>query len=160
MTEAEDSVDPASVVADAAVLAADLLVGDDARTALDHVRRHSWMTLLASDELLADAQAVIVALADTSLAADWYQHIDELRTPVSHPSQDHPALATAYRGNAAHLLSFDDGLTSASANLSMQAHMDLSVRSPTAFARLFDPEPLYESLHNDEYPGPDRDPRA
>ena len=54
--------DPTWVVADADVLAADLLCGEaaenPARTALDHVRRHSWMSLVASDPLLDDAQAV------------------------------------------------------------------------------------------------------
>lgn len=158
----DDATGPASpsrVVADADVLAADLLVGDSARAALDHVRRHGWMTLLASDRLLDDAEAVIRDLATPALARDWRERITSAVEPVSHPDGDHPALATALHGNAAHVLSFDETLTSASANRSLQPRMTVSVRTPDAFARLFDPASLYESLHGETYPGPDRDPR-
>jgi hypothetical protein len=79
---------------------------------------------------------------------------------VEHPPEDHPGLAAAYRGEATHLLSYDDALRSAKTGLSIQPHADLSVRPPDAFARLFDPEALYEATHDDAYPGPDRDPRA
>ncbi|MBX0322363.1 hypothetical protein EGH21_04880 [Halomicroarcula sp. F13] len=159
MTEAG----PARVVADADVLAADLLCGDAdnaAREALDHVRRHSWVTLVASDPLLDDAEAVIRDLSDDSLAADWRERVEAEREPVDHPEGDHPALASAYRGDAAHVLTFDEGLRSAKTGLSLQPHMQVSVRSPDAFARLFDPEPLYEVVEGGAYPGPDRDPRA
>jgi len=152
--------DPTRVVADADVLAADLLVGGDARDALDHVRSHSWMTLVASDALLADAEAVIADLADDALATDWRERVERERAAVDHPDGDHPGLASAYRGRAAHLLSFDEGLGSAGANLSLQAHMQVSIRTPDAFARLFDAAALYEATHDDDYPGPDRDPRG
>jgi len=150
---------PARIVADADVLAADLLVGGAAREALDQIRRHGWLELVASDPLLDDAVAVITELADEQLAADWRAKITAERVAVSHPEGDHPALASAYRGGAAHLLTFDEGLTSAAANRSLQEHMALSIRTPDAFATLFDPASLYESLHDDAYPGPDRDPR-
>jgi predicted nucleic acid-binding protein len=152
--------DPTRVVADADVLAADLLVGGAARDALDHVRAHSWLALLASDPLLDDAEAVIAALADPDLAADWRERIAADRERVDHPADDHPGLASAYRGGAAHLLTFDEGLSSAGANLSLQSHVQISIRSPDAFARLFDPAPLYEATHDGDYPGPDRDPRG
>ena len=45
----------ARVVADADVLAADLLVGGSAREALDIVRRHSWLEFVVTDSLLNDA---------------------------------------------------------------------------------------------------------
>jgi predicted nucleic acid-binding protein len=151
---------PARVVADADALAADLLVGGPAREALDHVRSHGWMELVASDELLGETEAVIAALADDDLASAWRERIEAKRVAVSHPPEDHPALASAYRGGAAHLLSFDETLTSAATNRSLQSRVSLSVRTPDAFAALFDPESLYESLHEDPYPGPDRDPRA
>lgn len=151
----QGGANPARIVADADVLAADLLVGGTARTALDHVRRHSWLTLVASDHLLDDAAAVVAQLSDDSLAADWRELVESERVVVSHPPTDHPALASAYRGDAAHLLSFDESLTSAGANLSIQSHASLSIRTPDAFVTLFDPESLYESLHDDEYPGPD-----
>ncbi|WP_336328102.1 DUF7384 family protein [Halovenus sp. HT40] len=155
-----NEANPARIVADADVLAADLLVGGPAREALDHIRRHDWVELLASDPLLDDAEAVITALTDDDLAAAWRDRIERERVAVTHPEGDHPALASAYQGEAAHLLTFDDDLSSAATNRSLQPHMTLSIRSPDAFARLFDSESLYESIHDDEYPGPDRDPRA
>jgi hypothetical protein len=151
-----NNANPARIVADADVLAADLLAGGAAREALDHVRRHSWLDLLASDQLLDDATAVIGSLADEHLATDWRALAARERVPVSHPDGDHPGLATAYRGEAAHLLTFDPDLASASTNLSVQPYAALSIRPPAAFARLFDAESLYESLHDDSYPGPDR----
>lgn len=153
---------PARVVADADVLAADLLCGpeSDARAALDHVRRHSWVTLVASDHLLADATAVIADLADDDVAADWRARIEPDCEIVDHPPDDHPALASAYRGGAQHLLSYSDDLRSARTGASLNHHMSLSVRPPDAFTRLFDPESLYPVVEDGAYPGPDRDPRA
>ena len=152
---------PARVVADADVLAADLLCGESpAREALDHVRRHSWVQLVASDALLDDAEAIIADLADSKLGADWRERIAAERELVDHPAGDHPALASAYRGEAAHLLSYDEGLRSAATGQSLQPHMQVSIRPPDAFARLFDPESLYEAVESGAYPGPDRDPRA
>jgi predicted nucleic acid-binding protein len=150
------TANPARVVAGADVLAADLLVGGAAREALDPVRRHSWVELLASDQLLEDTAAVVRTLATEQLAEDWRALVTRERVPVSHPDGDHPGLATAYRGDAAHLLTFDPDLASARTNLSVQPYAALSIRPPAAFARLFDPASLYESLHDDAYPGPDR----
>ncbi|WP_318568138.1 DUF7384 family protein [Salinigranum marinum] len=151
---------PARVVADADVLAADLLVGGPSRAALDHVRQHSWVTLVASDALLDDAEAVVSAVADDALATDWRAHVEAWREPVDHPDGDHPGLASAYRGGAMHLLSFDDRLASAKAGASLQGYVPLSVRHPRAFATLFDAESLYREVVGGSYPGPDRDPRA
>ncbi len=152
--------DPTRVVAGADVLAADLLVGGGAREALDRVREHSWMTLVASDRLLADAEAVVATLADSDLAAAWRTRIESERAAVEHPAGDHPGLASAYRGGAAHLLTYDEGLGSVATNLSVQPHLQLSIRPPDAFGLLFDPASLYESTHEGTYPGPDRDPRV
>jgi hypothetical protein len=154
------SPDPARVVADADVLAADLLCGGTARQALDHCRRHSWVQLVATDELLADAEAVIEGLADTSLATDWRAKVDPWRVRVEQPAGDHPALASAHVGAAAHLLSFDERLRSAKVGTSLRKYVDVSVKHPRAFARLFDPERLYPAVADGEYPGPDHDPRA
>ncbi|WP_262178947.1 DUF7384 family protein [Haloarcula laminariae] len=151
---------PARVVADADVLAADLLCGGAARAALDHVRRHSWVALVASDVLLDDAEAVVAELADSDLAADWRERIEREREPVDHPEGDHPALASAYRGEAGHVLSYDEELRSAKTGLALNEHMQVSVRTPDAFAALFDAEALYELVEGGAYPGPDRDPRA
>jgi len=156
MTEAS----PARLVADADVLAADLLVGGDAREALDHVRRHSWLTLLTSEPLLDDTEAVVAELADPALAAAHRDRLESATERVDHPAGDHPGLATAYRGGAAHLLSYDESLRSAKTGLSIQPHAELSIRPPDAFARLFDPESLYDLVVGGEYPGPDSDPRG
>ena len=152
--------DPTRIAADADVLAADLLVGGAARAALDHVRSHSWLTLVASDRLLDDAAAVIAELGGSDLAATWRERIEAERDGVEQPTGDHPGLASAYRGEAAHLLTFEESLTSAKTGLSLQPQADLSVRSPDAFATIFDAAALYEATHDGEYPGPDRDPRG
>ncbi len=110
--------------------------------------------------LLEDARTVVESLADATLAADWRERIGRERAAVEHPPGDHPALASAYRGGAAHLLTYDEGLRSAKTGASLQSHMSLSVRPPDAFARLFDPEALYEAVEGGTYPGPDRDPRV
>jgi len=151
---------PARVTADADVLAADLLVGGPARAALDHVREHSWVTLVASDPLLDDAAAVIRSLGDDDLAREWRARIEREREPVDHPAEDHPALASAYRGGAMHLLTLDDSLLSASAGATLRGRVETSPRHPRAFASLFDAESLYREVVGGEYSGPDREPRG
>lgn len=147
------------VVADADVLAADLLVGGDARDALDIIRAHSWIELIASDPLLADAQAVIATLATDELASDWRETIETERLAVDQPSEDHPALASAYQSEAAHILSFDEQLQSVTTGATLKQHVDTSVKHPDAFAHLFDPEQIHEVVFDEPYPGPDRNPR-
>lgn len=153
-------VDPTRVVADADVLMADLLVGGPSRRALDHVRRHSWMTLIVSGPLLDDAESGIGRLSDPEFAADWRTRVAALATTVEHPAGDHPALGCVRAAAAAHLLSLNPELTGAATNRSLQRWVDVSVRSPDAFDRLFDPSSLYEVAVGGEYPGPDRDPRS
>jgi hypothetical protein len=157
---AADGPDPARVVADADVLAADLLVGGAARDALEAIWRHEWVTLVASDPLLADAAAVIERLADASLAADWRAAVDGWRRRVEQSPGDHPAVASAAAGEAAHLLSFDERLGSAATGASLRPYVDTSVKHPRAFARLFDPERLHPVVVGGPYPGPDRPPRG
>lgn len=150
---------PARVVADADVLAADLLVGGASRQALDMLRSHSWTTLVASDPLLEDAVETITQTSSEELATAWRNRIEGWREPVEHPVEDHPALASAYRGGAMHVLSLDPSVTTADAATHLRDHFPVSVREPTAFAAIFDPERLYPSVVGDEYPGPDRNPR-
>jgi predicted nucleic acid-binding protein len=151
--------DPATVVADADVLAADLLAGGDARRALDHLRSHAWTTLVASDPLLDDAEAIVGELAADALAGDWRERVEQWRTPVDHPPDDHPALASAYHGGAMHVLTLDESLLGARAGVAVRSRVETSVRHPKAFATLFDAESLYREVVGGEYPGPDRDPR-
>lgn len=151
---------PARVVAGADVLAADLLAGGPSRAALDHVREHSWLTLVASDYLLDDAAAVIRALGDDTLVRDWRARIERECESVDHPAEDHPALASAYRGGAMQLLTLDDSLLSASAGAALRGRVETSPRHPRAFDTLFDAESLYREAVGGEYPGPDRNPRG
>ncbi len=158
LTETDPS--PARVVADADVLAADLLVGGAAREALDDLWRHTWTTLVASQPLLEDTTAVIATLANDDLAADWASEITEWTESVTHPSGDHPALGSAYRGGAMHVLSFDTDLTAPRTGAALNARFSISVREPAAFTTLFDPANLYSEVMGDGYPGPDRPPRS
>ena len=151
---------PTRVVADSDVLAADLFVDGTARAALDRVRAHSWLTLVASDDLLDDAEGVVADLADDDLAADWRATVATLVAHVDQPAGDHPALASAYRGGAMHVLSFDDRLTGVAGNRRVRDRVETTVRHPDAFVALFDPAKLYPEVGEGEYPGPDRDPRA
>jgi hypothetical protein len=151
--------DPAAFAADADVLAADLFVDGGARRALDAARAHDWVTLVASEALLDDAEAVVSSLGDDALAADWRRRVAALATVVDHPDGDHPALASAVNAGAAHVLSYDDRLRSAAAGATLSGRVDVSVKSPAAFARLFDAESLYPAVVGGEYPGPDHDPR-
>jgi predicted nucleic acid-binding protein len=155
-----DEPNPARVVADADVLAADLLVGGYAREAIDIIRAHSWVSLVASDPLLADTRAIIARLADADLAEAWRERVDDLRIRVEHSPGDHPALASAAAGNAAHVLSFDEALRDAKTGVRIRERVATSVKHPQGFCRLFDSETLYPTVVGGEYPGPDRDSRS
>ncbi|WP_459881002.1 DUF7384 family protein [Halorubrum gandharaense] len=150
---------PARVVADADVLAADLLVGGTPREALDRLRRHSWTTLVASDALLNDAEAVITMLSDAELAGGWRTRMERWREPVTHVAGDHPALASAYHGGAMQVVSLDPSLTGPAAGAGLRGRFAVSVREPRAFAAVFSPARLHPEVVGGEYPGPDRDPR-
>lgn len=156
---AHDHAGVARVVADADVLAADLFVGGPSRDALDVVRAHSWVTLVASDPLLSDAAAVIEALADASLASDWREKVEEIADVVDHPTEDHPAIASAYHGEARHVLTLDETLSSAAAGVAVRARVETSIKHPAAFAQRFDPASIYPLVVGGAYPGPDRDSR-
>ncbi|MCF2206595.1 hypothetical protein KVP02_02780, partial [Halobacterium salinarum] len=64
------------------------------------------------------------------------------------------------RGGAAHVLTHDDDLQSAATGAALAGRVSVSVKSPRAFARLFDPASLYPVVVGGDYPGPNRDPRA
>lgn len=159
-TMSDPDPSPERVVADADVLVADLFVDGASRAALDHLRRHSWTTLVASDALLADAEAAIAELGGASLAADWRDRVEAWREPVDHREGDHPALGSAVGAGAMHLLTLDDRLVGPETGVGLRRYATVSVRTPAAFATVFDPEALHESVVGGEYPGPDRDERG
>jgi predicted nucleic acid-binding protein len=152
--------DPTRIVADADVLAADVLIGGQARNALDVIRSHSWLTLLVTDELLSEAEHIIAQCSDEDIALAWRTKIEDLAFLVEQPPDDHPALAAAYHGNAAQILSFDDELSSAKTGATLRPYLETSVRSPDAFLSIFDPKQLYPVVADEAYPGPDRNPRV
>ncbi len=152
--------DPAAVVADADVLAADLLVGGDARDALDLVRAHSWLSLVATERLLAETTELIATLSHEALAKAWREKFEQEATIVAPTAGGHPALVSAASGEAATVLSFDPQLQSASAGAAIRTRLATSIKAPAAFVRMTDPASLYEAITDDPYPGADRDPRA
>lgn len=154
-----DPPNPARIVPDADVLVVDLLVGASAREAMDLVRSHSWIDFVVTAVLLDDAEAVVADLSDPDLASDWREVVERSAVVVDQPPGDHPALAAAYHGNAAHVLTFDESLTKAEVGVALRSRLATSVKRPDAFVNLFDPESLYEVVVGGEYPGPDRDPR-
>lgn len=159
MSRTDPEPDYTRLVVDSDVLAADLLVGGPSRAVLDTVRSHSWLELVVTDPLLNEAEAIVRELSDPVLAEEWHEAIDTLATTVEQPEGDRPVLAAAYRGNAMYVVSLDDRLQSAKAGANLRGVMNVSVRSPDAFASIFDPEAAYEMAFDEPYPGPDRDPR-
>lgn len=164
ITEPATDPMPTSVVVDADVFVADFLCGSDtdARQAIEILWTHSWMTLFASNPLLTDAQALIATLATDQLAREWRAHMTDWCSIVTHPPADHPALATAYRGGAMHILSFNDQLRSVQAGASLRGQFPVSVRDPAAYTAVFSPDQLYNATvsdtdtDTDTYPGPNR----
>ena len=152
--------DPRRIAVDADVFVADLLIDGDARTALDVLFGHSWLTVIASDRVIADAMATISDIASERLAATWHDRVEELHQTVDHPDGDHPGLASARAGSDAQLLSYDDRLTSAEGGTWIKGRVELSVRSPKAFNLIFDPATVWEMVGEGAYEGPDRPPRA
>lgn len=158
--ESSRAPDHTRIAVDADVLAADLLVGETAREALDYVRSHSWLNVVVTDVLLDDAETVIAELTDAGLAAAWRRKADDWAIIVDQSEGDHPALAAAYNGEAAQLLTLDGRLQTAEAGVNLKDHMQVSVRSPDAFVSVFDPAGVYELVFEEAYPGPDTDPRV
>ena len=104
MTRIDPEPNYTRLVVDSDVLAADLLVGGPSRAVLDTVRSHSWLELIATDQLLDDAAAIVRELSEPALAEAWREAIDALATTVEQPAGDRPVLAAAYRGNAMYVV--------------------------------------------------------
>jgi len=154
-----ENPDPTRIVADVGVLAADLCRDGPSRSALDLIRSHSWLTLIVSEPLVGETEAVVGSLTDETLATEWRQKAETLGTCVEHPEGDHPALACASHGNAAHVLTHDESLLTASAGSAIKERVECSFKRPDAFAELLSPAPFYEAVVGGSYDGPDRDPR-
>lgn len=153
------SPNPAGIVADADVLAADVLIDGPARRAMDLVRSHGWISLYYSEPVIEDTVAVLETIASATIASEWRTLITALGIPVEHPPDDHPAIGAALSADAANVLSYDESLLTAAAGTAIRTHGETSVKRPDAFVRLFDPERVYPVVVGGAYPGPDRDPR-
>lgn len=145
--------DPARVVVDADVLVADVFVDGSAREALDLLRDHSWLTLVLTEQLIADAVSVIASLADSALAETWEAVIRSEAEIVQPRLSGHPALTAAAGGNAASVLSLDERLLTPTAGAAIRPRLPTSVKSPDAFVTTVDPASLYEALEGGEYTG-------
>lgn len=143
--------DPSKVVLGADVLGAaagDAGADRDARATLSMVEGHDGVTLVASDALLDAAVTVAAEHAGDPAAAALRDRVDATRLAVAHPSDDHPALASAYRAKAAHLVTRDPDLLGADA-AAVLGPLRVSVRTPEAFLQVFDPDALPGERDND-----------
>lgn len=122
--------DSTTIVADSDVLVADLLVGGTARTALSAIREHSWLTLVVSKPLIEQSATVIETLTTAELATDWRALIEDGTQLADHRPGDHPALAAAYASGAAHVLTFDEQLLTASTARALQHRLNCSIKPP------------------------------
>ncbi len=151
---------PVRIVVDVDVLVADVFnASSPARTVMDKLWEHSWIKLVGSDQLLTETTSLLSTVGDESLATAWRSLIEEWRTPVTHPNQDHPALGSAYRGGAMHILSYDKTLTGPRTATALQGRFPVSIRTPDAFNAIFSPSSLYQEISDTKYDGPDRLPR-
>lgn len=150
---------PTAIVADIDVLAADLFIDGPSRAAMDLIRSHSWMTLVATTDLLDQAAALIESLATPALATDWRKRCVEIATIVEPAGSGQEALVAAHAGNAATVLSLDPAAQSARAGTAIRKAVETSIKSPDAFVTMTDPQSLYQTCFDAPYPGPDRDPR-
>ena len=157
----EDHPDPRCIVADVDVLVADLFIGKASREALDILRAHDWLTLIATDELITEATVIIEELSSAELASQWESRFRREAVVVEPVLQGNAALVAAAAGNAATVLSLDERLQSSAAGTAIRSHLATSVKSPHAFNRLLDPEQYYVATGGEPggYTGPDRDPR-
>lgn len=153
-----DEPDPTRIVADTDVLAADLFIGGAAREALDLVRSHSWLTLVATQDLLEEAERVITTLGNQDLGRVWRSRMDEEVELITSVASGHSGLVAAASADAATVLSFDEHLQSAAAGVTIRSRVATSVKSPAAFISIVDPATLHETLFDRPYPGRDRDP--
>lgn len=137
--------DPGRVVLAVDVLAAAVAGGSDpddpARRALDLVLGHDAVALVASDALLDDAAALVAERDGPIAARELRNRVEAECIAVSHPADDDPAVAAAYQSGAAHIVTRDSHLLGAEPAATLRP-LRVSVRTPDAFVRVFDPDAL------------------
>ena len=125
------------VVIDSGVLVEDAKGKESSREVMDIVRGNAWIIFIASLPLLDVAQKNIEINLGEIMAQKWREDIERICEIVDHAEGDHPALASAYVGNAQHIISLDERLTSAKGGVSIRARVETSVKKPEAFVKLF-----------------------
>ena len=126
------------VVVDSGVLAGDVKKEKSAKIVMEIIRRSPWIVIIASIPLLDEAQTVIETDFGEELAKKWREDIESMCEIVDHLEGDHPALASAYVGNAQHIISRDERLTNAKAGVAIRTKIETSVKRPDAFVKLFE----------------------
>ena len=126
------------VVVDSEVLAEDAKGEKSAKVAMEIIRECQWIVLVASIPLLDEAQKMVEMELGMELAKKWRVSTESVCEIVDHPKRDHPALASAYMGNAQHIISRDQRLTSVKAGVAIRAKVETSVKKPEAFVNLFE----------------------
>lgn len=126
------------VVVDSGVLAGDVKKEKSAKIVMEIIRRSPWIVIIASIPLLDEAQTVIETDFGEELAKKWREDIESMCEIVDHLEGDHPALASAYVGNAQHIISGDEMLTNAKAGVAIRTKIETSVKRPDAFVKLFE----------------------
>ena len=126
------------VVVDSGVLAGAVKKEKSAKIVMEIIRRSPWIVIIASIPLLDEAQKVIETELGGELAKKWREDIESMCEIVDHLEGDHPALASAYVGNAQHIISGDEMLTNAKAGVAIRTKIETSVKRPDAFVKLFE----------------------
>ena len=126
------------VVVDSGVLAGDVKKEKSAKIVMEIIRRSPWIVIIASIPLLDEAQTVIETDFGEELEKKWREDIESMCEIVDHLEGDHPALASAYVGNAQHIISGDEMLTNAKAGVAIRTKIETSVKRPDAFVKLFE----------------------
>tara|TARA_A100001037_G_scaffold238258_1_gene217603 strand:+ start:894 stop:1304 length:411 start_codon:yes stop_codon:yes gene_type:complete len=126
------------VVVDSGVLVEDAKKEKSAKIVMDIIRKSPEMVIIASMPLLDEAQKVIETDLGGELADRWREDIESICEIVDHLEEDHPALASAYVGNAQHIISRDERLTNAKAGVAIRTKIETSVKRPDAFVKLFE----------------------
>jgi predicted nucleic acid-binding protein len=126
------------VVADSDVLVMDIMAECSSRKAMGIVRSVGEIELIASKELLDEAETVICLLSSKELSKKWRDRMEMDCEIVDQIEGDNSALSSAYLGGAQHIISCDDRLTSSKAGVIIKDRFEVSIKRPHAFVNLFD----------------------
>tara|TARA_B110000263_G_C14901456_1_gene326305 strand:+ start:108 stop:518 length:411 start_codon:yes stop_codon:yes gene_type:complete len=125
------------VVSDSDVLVMDVMTECPSRNAMDIIRASKQIELIASKELLDEAETAICLLSSKELSKKWRDRIEMDCEIVDQIEGDNSALSSAYFGRARHIVSCDSRLTSSKAGVIIKNRFEVSIKRPHAFVNLF-----------------------